>query len=97
MVITTEQIQLENGAALGIKIEMGNAPLLLIKAKKGFVMCGYLNMRVANSLKDAAAKVAGVSTLDEVLRAKVVEVSEKAKSLGVRVGMRGKEALERMS
>lgn len=39
-----EQILLENGTAIGLKFDMGNAPLLVIKADKGFVMCGYLDL-----------------------------------------------------
>ncbi len=94
--IIVEQIKLRNGVALGIKIEMGSAPLLLIKAEKGFVMCGYLNVSVANALGDIAAKVTGVSTFEEVLQAKIVEVSGKAKSIGIVEGMNGREALEKM-
>lgn len=94
--IIVEQVKLKNGVALGIKIEVGRAPLLLIKARKGFVMCGYLNINAADSLGDIAAKVTGVSTFKDVLRAEVVEVSEKAKGIGIREGMRGKDALEKM-
>ena len=94
--ILVEQIKLKNGVALGIKIEVGRAPLLLIKARKGFVMCGYLNINAADSLGDIAAKVTGVLTFEDMLRAEVVEVSEKAKGIGIREGMRGKDALEKM-
>lgn len=75
---------------------MGNAPLLFIRAEKGFVMCGYLNMNAANALGDIAAKVTGVSTFEDALQAKVVEVSEKARSIGIAESMRGREALEKM-
>lgn len=94
--IIVEQVKLKNGVALGIKIEVGRAPLLLIKARKGFLMCGYLDINAADSLGDIAAKVTGVSTFEDVLRAEVVEVSEKAKGIGIREGMRGKDALEKM-
>lgn len=94
--IIVEQVKLKNGVALGIKIEVGRAPLLLIKARKGFLMCGYLNINAADSLGDIAAKVTGVATFEDMLRAEVVEVSEKAKGIGIREGMRGKDALEKM-
>jgi uncharacterized protein YunC (DUF1805 family) len=45
-----EQVNLENGCALGLKLDVERAPLLVIRAKKGFVMCGYLNMDIANKL-----------------------------------------------
>src|SRR3989304_5755264 len=69
-----EQINLENGSAIGLKMDMEHAPLLVIRAKKGFVMCGYLNIEVANKLGDAAVRVTGVRTFEDVLNAKAVDL-----------------------
>ena len=91
-----EQMNLENGSAIGLMMDMENAPLLVIRAKKGFVMCGYLNMEVANKLKDVAVRVTGVRSFEDVLNAKSVEVSLEAKKLGINAGNTGKEALNRM-
>ncbi len=91
-----EQVNLENGCALGLKLDMERAPLLVIRAKKGFIMCGYLNMDVANKLGDVAVRVTGVKSFEDVLNAKAVDVSEAAKKLGITVGMTGKEALNKM-
>lgn len=91
-----EEIKLENGSALGLKMDMEHAPLLVIRANKGFVMCGYLNIEVANKLGDAAVRVTGVKTFDDVLNAKAVDVSEAAKKLGITIGMPAREALEKM-
>ncbi len=91
-----EQIELGKGSALGLKMDMEHAPLLVIRAKKGFVMCGYLNMDVANKLGDAAVRVTGVKSFEDVLNAKAVDVSEAAKKLGIAVGMPAKEALMKM-
>lgn len=94
--IIVEPVKLEKGVALGVKVELGKAPLLLIKAEKGFVMCGYLNVAAANSLGEAAARVIGVASFEDVLNAGVVEVSDKARELGITPGMTGREALEKM-
>ncbi len=91
-----EQIDLEKGSVTGLKMDMEHAPLLVIRAKKGFVMCGYLNMDVANRLGDVAVRVTGVKTFEDVLNAKAAEVSEAAGSLGISVGMLAKEALMKM-
>jgi uncharacterized protein YunC (DUF1805 family) len=88
-----EQIDLGKGVALGIKIDLNVAPILLVKATRGFVMCGYLNMEAAEKLGDVAARVSGVSTFEDVLNAKVQQATTKAKGLGVREGMTGREAL----
>jgi uncharacterized protein YunC (DUF1805 family) len=91
-----EQIKLENGSALGLKMDMENAPLLVIRAGCGFVMCGYLNMDIANKLGDVAVRVTGVRSFEDVLNAKAVDVSLAAKSLGIIVGMAAKDALNKM-
>ena len=91
-----EEIKLGNGSALGLKLDMEHAPLLVIRARKGFVMCGYLNMDVANKLGDAAVRVTGVKSFEDVLNAKAVDVSEAAKKLGITIGMPAREALMKM-
>jgi len=91
-----EQIPLENGTAIGLKFDMGNATLLVIKADKGFVMCGYLDTEIAERLGDVAAKVRGVNELKDVLHTEVIYVTGHAKALGVKPGMKGHEALELM-
>ena len=91
-----EQIPLENGCALGLQFEMQKYPLLVIRAEKGFLMCGYLNIDAAESLGDTAAKVKGVQSFEDMLKATVVEVTKFASELGVKTGMTGREALEKM-
>jgi uncharacterized protein YunC (DUF1805 family) len=91
-----EQVNLENGSAICFKMDMKHAPLLVIRAEKGFVMCGYLNMDVANKLGDVAVRVTSVQSFEDVLNAKAIDVSLEAKKLGINVGMTGKEILNRM-
>lgn len=91
-----EQIKLKNGTALALKFEMCSAPLLVIKAEKGFAMCGYLDIGTANKLNDTAVKVIDVKDFEEMLNARVKEVSEKAKEIGITLEMTVRDALERM-
>ncbi|MCL7410272.1 MAG: DUF1805 domain-containing protein [Methanosarcinaceae archaeon] len=91
-----EQIKLENGTALGLKFEMQNAPLLVIKAEKGFVMCGYLDIDMADTLGDVAVQVRGVNTFEDVLDAQVVGATQAATDLGIDIKMTARDALERM-
>ncbi len=86
-------LSLEKGEATGYSIDLGKAPLLLIRAKKGYVMCGYLNMNTANKMGDIAGKVTGVKTFDDMLNTNVVEVSENAKLIGLTQGMNVKDFL----
>lgn len=85
------------GPCTGVLVRLGKAPLILVSAKKGFVMCGYLNMETAEKLSDAACMVRGVSSFEDVLCAKVVALTARAKELGVQEGMTGGEALKILS
>jgi len=91
-----EQIQLENGCALGLRFEMQKYPLLVIRAEKGFLMCGYLNVGAAETLGDTAVRVKGVQSFEDMLKAQVVEATQLARELGIIPGITGREALEKM-
>ncbi len=90
----SKSIKLNKGNATGFLIELGVTPLILIKAKNGYVMCGYLNMSAANKLGDIAARVTGVKNFDDVLNADVVEVSENAKKIGLKEGIKARDFLD---
>jgi uncharacterized protein YunC (DUF1805 family) len=91
-----EKIQLEKGQVIGYHIDLGKAPLLIIQAKKGYLMCGYLNMNTANKLGDIAGKVTGVKTFDDMLKTTVIEVSENAKKEGLKEGMNAQDFLKNL-
>ena len=91
-----ESIELENGTALGLKMDMEHAPLLVIRAPRGFVMCGYLDISMAEQLDDVAVKVTGVRNFEDVLASAVVEATKAADALGIELGMPARKALERM-
>lgn len=84
-------------SGLGIRIELQNANLLLITAKNGYIMCGYLNIEAAEKKGDAACIVTGVKTFDDVLNARVAKASSQAEKLGIKEGMKGREALKILS
>ena len=91
------QVEVGGRKALGVRVELpGSPPLLLIVAERGFVMCGFLNVEAAERLGVAAAMVSGVRTFEDVLEAPVRACTSRARELGVREGMRGREALELM-
>ncbi|UXY16971.1 YunC family protein [Chitiniphilus purpureus] len=71
-------------------------PLLIIKGKKGFLGCGYINVETCNKTSEACAIVSGVNTFDDMRKAKVVAVSVKARELGVVEGELGAAALAKL-
>ena len=68
------------------------APLLIVKAPKGFIGCGYINVNAC--LDEACAIVNEVNTHDEILTATISAVSKDAEKLGIKVGMSGAKAIE---
>jgi len=84
------------GVARGVEIPLKNAVLVLITAKKGFIMCGYLDIKLAEKLGDAACIVRGVKNVNDMLNGKVAELTTKAAKLGVKPGMAGAEALKKL-
>jgi uncharacterized protein YunC (DUF1805 family) len=95
--INVASLKVDGKACLGLRVELPDSPpLLIIIADKGFIMCGFLNMDAAERLGVAAAMVSGVKTFDDVLNAEVRAVTSKAEKFGVKIGMRGAEALKLM-
>lgn len=93
--IKTETLNVKGKEVEGIRIANpggeGHPNMLLIKAEKGFIMCGYLNMDAANKFEDAACIISG-SNFEEMLANPVKEVSSAGEKLGITVGMKGEEA-----
>ena len=95
--IGVDSIKIGDKTCLGVRVELpASPPLLLVVAEKGFVMCGFLNMEVAERLGVAAAVVSGVKTFEDVLNAEIKDATSKAKKLGVKTGMRGVDALKNL-
>jgi uncharacterized protein YunC (DUF1805 family) len=80
----------------GVEITLPKAPLVLVSGKDGFVMCGYLNVEVADRLGVAAAMVRGVASVNDLLAAKVESFTKAAASKGITAGMTGREALAKL-
>lgn len=93
--IDVSPLKIGDKTALGLRVELPNSPpLVIIIGQTGFVGCGFINMEAAEKLDVAAATVTGVKTFDDVLNAEIRAVTSKAQAKGVRVGMKGKDAVE---
>lgn len=75
-------------------VKLQNKNFILLRGVRGFVMCGYLNLKAAEKFKDAAAKITGASTLREALKATVHSATGPAKKLGIYKGQPVKDALK---
>jgi uncharacterized protein YunC (DUF1805 family) len=96
--ISIKSVRVDGKSCMGLRVDLPEspAPLLLLIAEKGFVMCGFLNVEAAERIGVSAAMVSGVKTFDDVLSAPIKAVTSKARSLGVQEEMKGEDALKSM-
>ena len=81
--------------AIVFKISSKN--LIVIKGKKGYIMCGYLNLKAAEKFGDIALIVKGVSNIEDVLSSKVAALTKQAKKLGLYKNQPIKDALKTLA
>ena len=91
-----KKINLDGRDYEAIEQKIGNLPLIVVKAKGGYVACSYIDRETAEKVGDIAAFVAGVKTVDDLKKVKIRAVTSWAENLGIREGMSVKKALELM-
>jgi uncharacterized protein YunC (DUF1805 family) len=67
---------------------------ILLKGTRGYVMCGYLNLRVAEKFGEVAVKIVGVSSIAEAFKATVAGCTSAARKKGVYPGQPIREVLK---
>ena len=95
--IISKTYLIDGKVAYGLSFKLGAKKLVLLKARRGYIMCGYLNLKIADKFHDAAAVVKGVSSVQQLLKARVVAVSKLARKFGVCSGMPAREAIVKLS
>jgi uncharacterized protein YunC (DUF1805 family) len=90
------EVAIEGKTYGAIQQRIGNLPLIVVRAKGGYVACSYIDKETAERVGDIAAFVAGVKTVDDFKRAKIRSVTTWAENIGIREGMSVKKALELM-
>ena len=88
-----ETVEIGGHCFEGYSIPTANSVILIIKAPRGFLGCGYFSLETAEKLGDAAVIVKGVKNFDDMLAAQVKGLSPAAAALGITAAMTGKEAL----
>lgn len=74
--------------------KLGKKNLVLIRGRKGYVMCGYLNMKAADAFGDVAVKIKGVASVAQAMHARVYSVSRAGRRLGIQRNQPIKDVLE---
>lgn len=91
-----DEISFEGKKYIALKQNIGNLPLIVVKAKKGYIACSYIDRETAEKVGDIAAFVSGVKCLGDLKKAKIRRTTTWAEDLGIREGMSVKKALELM-
>jgi len=98
--IRVEPIAIDGMTATGIEVKLPKTNLVMITTSKGYIMCGALDVGLLNTrLKDRgiiAGRAIGVRTWEDLLETPLSDVTIEAENLGIRAGMKGKEALKMM-
>jgi uncharacterized protein YunC (DUF1805 family) len=90
-----------SGTAIGVEIKNPEAPerpaVIVVIAKRGLLVCGNFDIEELEKRNITAAKIVGLTKIEDALQRNVVAVTSRAKALGIDVGMSGSEAVEKMN
>ena len=91
----------ENGSAVGFSNRWQKGQYCSILTKAGIVGCGIYDVKTAAEFDQAIAIAKGTPgnplvEPEDLLDAKIVDATPQAKSLGIDVGMTGREAVEKL-
>ncbi|NHW44201.1 MAG: DUF1805 domain-containing protein [Candidatus Verstraetearchaeota archaeon] len=99
--IEIRPLSTRSGTAIGVEIENPEAPerpaVIVVIAKRGLLVCGNFDIEELEKRNITAAKIVGLTKIEDALQRNVVAVTSRAKALGIDVGMSGSEAIEKMN
>lgn len=90
------------GKPQALQVSWQGGQFVMIVTEKGLVSCGVIDKEVMDRFGAAVAIARGTPqkplvTVEDLLDARIADVTREAESRGVKVGMNGKEALEKLS
>lgn len=91
-----DEVKCDGKTYIALEQNIGNLPLIVVKAKHGYIACSYIDKETAEKVGDIAAFVSGVKDINDFMKAKVRHATSWAEDLGIREGMSVKKALELM-
>ncbi|MFC4323523.1 YunC family protein [Litchfieldia salsa] len=98
--VTMTAIVIDNHQFTAITVKLPKTNFMAVTNENGYIMCGALDVALLNEkLKDRgiiAARAVGVRTIEQLLEAPLESVTIEAENKGIKVGMKGKDALLKM-
>jgi len=87
-VVKNKKIKVGDRSVEALLFELSDKNLIVLRGSRGYIMCGYLNLKVAENFKDVAVKITGVSTIEGALGAVVHSCTSRARGLGIHKGQK---------
>lgn len=90
---------LKDGRAMGASVKWQEGQFCFIVTKKGLLGCGIFDVNVINEMGFVGALIKGTRENpyvepEDLLNGKVKIVSQKAREMGIKEGMRGEEVVQ---
>jgi uncharacterized protein YunC (DUF1805 family) len=99
-VIEIKPVDVNGKAVVGVEIGNPDFPeklaIIVLIAKKGLIVCRNFDIDALNERNVTAARVKGLTKIEDALEAKIESCTSKARALGVAEGMTGREALMKL-
>jgi uncharacterized protein YunC (DUF1805 family) len=92
-------LQFTNGCAIGISNRWRKGQYCVILTEAGLVGCGIYDVKTAGEFGQAVAIARGTPEKplvdpEDLFEAKIVDLTPRAREMGIQVGMTGREAVE---
>lgn len=99
-VVSLMPLQVDGVSTTAITVQLPKTTLVAVATDKGYIMCGALDVAVLNTRlaerKVVAGRAFGVRSVEDLLEAPLVDVTDAARTLGIEPGMKGREAIRLM-
>jgi uncharacterized protein YunC (DUF1805 family) len=97
--IVLQPVSVEGGSATGLSVSWDSGQLVLIVAEKGLIACGAFDVKVMDEFDTTVSIARGkpsspLKTPDDLLAAKIVDSTSRAKKIGILPRIDGKRELE---
>jgi uncharacterized protein YunC (DUF1805 family) len=97
--VRTLPVKTKGDPAIGLMSHWLDSQFVMIITEKGVVACGVIDKAVMEKAGAAIAISRGTPekqlvSVEDLLSAKIMDVTEKAASYGIKIGMSGQEALD---
>ena len=98
--IEIKPVDVNGKTVVGVEIGNPDFPekpaIIVLIAKKGLIVCKNFDIDALNERNVTAARVKGLTKIEDALEAKIESCTSKARALGIAEGMTGREALMKL-